>query len=87
MDLKGLDIGIFSTLNQIVNHLNHNIIFAAEDFRNFACNPFLENLEVDLLHVNLLIELGRKLCALEELRVHAGRHDVRLFCCLLEMPD
>ena len=38
----------------------------------------LHDLEVDLLHINLLIELGRKLGALEELGIHAGRH-VALF--------
>ena len=34
----------------------------------------LHDLHIDLLHIHLLIELGRKLGALEELRVHTGRH-------------
>ena len=39
----------------------------------------LHDLHIDLLHVHLLVELGRELGALEELRVHAGGHGCRPF--------
>lgn len=35
----------------------------------------LHDLQVDLGHVNLLAELWREFGALEELRIHSGRHD------------
>lgn len=34
----------------------------------------LHDLDVNLLHVHLLIEFGRKFGALQELGVHSGRH-------------
>lgn len=37
-------------------------------------NALFHNLQVDLLHVNLLVELRREFRALEELRIDSGRH-------------
>lgn len=37
-------------------------------------DALFHNLQVDLLHVNLLAELGGEFGALEELRINAGRH-------------
>lgn len=48
---------------------------------NRQCLLF-HNLHIDLLHIHLLIELGRKLGALEELCVHTGRHGRGSFPCV-----
>ena len=37
-------------------------------------SALFHDLQVDLLHINLLAELGGELRALEELRINAGRH-------------
>ena len=37
-------------------------------------NRLFDHLEVNLLHVNLLVELRRELCALQELCIDAERH-------------
>lgn len=39
-----------------------------------ANHSLLHHLQVDFLHVDLLVELGRELGALEELRVYAASH-------------
>lgn len=75
LDLEGLDVGVSGPLDETKAKLNDHIIFAAQDFRDFPRYPFLHDLQVDLGHVNLLAELWRKLGALEELRIHSGRHD------------
>ena len=44
----------------------------------------LHDLNVDLLHIHLLIEFGREFGALQQLGVHSGRHGglfVSGYCC------
>lgn len=42
-----------------------------------AWSLLFHHLDIDLLHVNLLVELWREFGALEELGVDSGRHDCR----------
>jgi hypothetical protein len=39
-----------------------------------ARHELLHNLDIDLLHVDFLIELWRELCRPQQFRIHAGRH-------------
>lgn len=40
----------------------------------WSLDSLLHDLQIDFRHVDLLTELGWKLCALEELGIHSGRH-------------
>lgn len=62
------------SFDQIEAQLNYDIVFAAEDFRDLVGYPFFYNLQVDLLHVNLLIELGRKFGRLHKSSISCGSH-------------
>lgn len=46
-----------------------------------AVDGLFHDLQVDLLHINLLVELGWEFCALEELRVDTGRHGRQSLGC------
>lgn len=62
------------SFDEIEAQLNYDIIFAAQDFRDLVGNPFFYNLQVDLLHVNLLIELGREFGRLHKPSISCGSH-------------
>lgn len=72
-------------LNQIVAGLDYNIVFVAEDVGDLVGDPLLHQVNVDLLNVDLLIELGWKLGRPKALLVDAERHvvcaETRLTAC------
>lgn len=47
----------------------------------WAVDALFHDLQVDFLHINLLVELGWELRALEELRVDTGRHGCQSLGC------
>ncbi len=57
----------------------HRPVFATTA-RKVPCCALFHDLQVDLVHVDLLIELGGELCALEEPRIDAGSHDASRCC-------
>lgn len=60
------------------NHLRHHIVVAFEDFGNLVRHPLLDHWQIDLLHVNFLVEdvwilghtHGARICASLERRRH-----------------
>ena len=60
--------------NEIVARLDYNVVFVTEDSGDPVSNPLLHKVDVDFLNVDLLVELGWKLCCLETLLIDARRH-------------
>lgn len=77
LDLEAFDIGVSGTVDQVEYELNDDVVFCAENLCDFSCYPFLHDLEVDLGHVDLLVEFRRELGRLEQPCVHAGSHDAQ----------
>lgn len=62
------------SINQIEAQLDHDIIFISQYFGDSVSNPFFYNLEVDLLHVNLLAKLGGESGRLQKSRIYPSGH-------------
>ena len=60
--------------DQIVTGLDYDVVFVAENSGDPVSNPLLHEVNVDFLNVDLLVELGWKLCCLETLLIDARRH-------------
>jgi hypothetical protein len=61
-------------LNQIEARLYHDIVFVAQDRGNLVRDPFLHQINVDLLNVDFLVELGREFGRLEAFLIDTERH-------------
>ena len=61
-------------LNQVVTCLDYDVVLVTENSGDPVSNPLLHQVNVDLLNVDLLVELGWELGRLQALLVDAGRH-------------
>lgn len=84
------------TLEKSEAKLDYHVIFVSENFGDLACNPsgpsvsgrcrggvaglLLHDLDIDLLHVDLLVELRRELRLRAQLLIHRCRH-IGCFLC------
>ena len=64
-------LGLF---DEIVTGLDHNVVFVAENGGDLVRDPFLDQVNVDLLDVDFLVKFGWELGRLEALLVDAHSH-------------
>jgi hypothetical protein len=63
---------ISALIQDVENKLGNDIIVVLEDTGDLVGDPALDELDIDLLHVNLHIELGRELGRTQQPLVHVG---------------